>query len=236
MQSDTYTAMKYLREVDEGIFESVHQFPMMTGVTWPNRSVYLMTPEKGVFIYNPSAISGEIAEEISTLGRVQTLLSPILFHHRYLKDHQSYWPNAKLWGVNGHQEKCPDISFDRELTPENINDFPQGLKPFFISGFPQINEVVILHEETGTLLVADLVFNFQGMTKGFLAPLLGTLAGTHRRFAQSRIYRTLNRDKESALRSYEEILDQDIQRVIMSHGAIVEENAKDRLKKILLNR
>ena len=95
---------------------------------------------------------------------------------------------------------------------------------------PKVNEVVFLHSSSGSLIVADLVFNLGRdnslLTNGYLF-----LASAYRKTTPSRLFKLLIKDKQAMKLSIEIMLLWDFDRLIMGHGDIVNNSAKDALRK-----
>ena len=91
-----------------------------------------------------------------------------------------------------------------------------------------INEVVLFHKPTHSLVVADLVINVHEST-GWVAPLVFRMTGTYKKLAQSKLWRFTTVDRDAAGARVEKILAWPIERIIMGHGCIVTEDARRKL-------
>ncbi len=84
-----------------------------------------------------------------------------------------------------------------------------------------MDEHVLLHRPSRTLLVADLVLNVHA-TQGLAGRVLLRAFGVWRRPAASRLFRLLIRDRQEFAASLRSVLDLDFERVVPGHGPIVE--------------
>jgi hypothetical protein len=101
-----------------------------------------------------------------------------------------------------------------------------------IEGAPWITEHALFHERSRSLIVSDLFFNVR-RPNGFMTNLFFRIVGAHRKTAQSRVWRLLVKDRTAAARSAEAVLGWDFERVIVGHGDIVEEDARERARAAL---
>ena len=86
-----------------------------------------------------------------------------------------------------------------------------------------MNEVVFFHAATRTLLLTDLAFNVPANHgAGPRARLFYWVAGAAGRFGPHRIVRLGIRDRAAARTSVERILRWDFDRVIVTHGNVLE--------------
>ena len=89
-----------------------------------------------------------------------------------------------------------------------------------------MNEVVFFHKPTKTLIVTDLIFNIHEVAN-FRTKFLFWFMGAWKKPAQSRLWRMLTKDRQAAGASVSQLLQADFSRVVMAHGRILEENAKE---------
>ncbi len=93
-----------------------------------------------------------------------------------------------------------------------------------------LNEVVFYHPESKTLILTDTAFNFD-RSFPWLTQLGAKIMGSYDTLQPSVLEKLVIEDKEKVQASVEKILSWDFQRVIMAHGSIVENDAKNQLKK-----
>jgi hypothetical protein len=94
---------------------------------------------------------------------------------------------------------------------------------------PRVEEVVAFHRHSGSLLVADLVFNVTPAGDLF-SEIIFRLAGMYGGVKASRLFRALIRDRIAFSKSLRRVLELPINRVLAAHGSFVETDAKTVLK------
>ena len=114
-----------------------------------------------------------------------------------------------------------------ETVPE---EWSGVLDQLLIEGAPRMGEVAFLHRASRTLLLTDLVFNIRARPSG-LARWIMAVNGMVGHFGPSRVARTLFfRDRRALRTSVDRILGWDFDRVIMSHGEVVESGGRSLLE------
>ena len=93
-------------------------------------------------------------------------------------------------------------------------------------GAPALQETVFLHRATGTLILTDLCFHIPA-DRPFGTRLFARLAGVYERLSPSRAFRAMLRDRAAARASIERILAWEFDRILLTHGRIVERGGRD---------
>jgi glyoxylase-like metal-dependent hydrolase (beta-lactamase superfamily II) len=182
-----------------------------------------------VLLYSPAPIDNQLAVELAEIGPVAHIVAPNRFHHLHVKSALERYPDARTYAAPGLPEKRPDLRFDEVLRDGTPLPLMRDFAHVLIRGVPAVGEVVFFHPDSKSLIAADLVFNI-GKPKGLTSQIVFRTVGTYGRLAQSRLWRWTRKDAEALRRSYEHVLAWDFERIIVCHGAIVEEHAKDRLR------
>ena len=167
------------------------------GVKVPLRATVLRLSDGSLLVYSPIAEMPGVDE----VGRVAHIVEPSKFHHLYVGAARERWPGATV--------------HVREL---QLAD--PAIEAVHIDGVPKLDETVLFHAPSGTLVVADFVFNMtaENLRSRFAFWLTG-VGGE--RVAQSREWKWARKDKAAARASVERILAWPIQRVAFCHGESV---------------
>ena len=211
-------------------FEQTVKLDPLGWTCLPARSVVIRTDE-GLVVHAPLALDDELRAEIDGLGEVRHLVAPNLFHHLHFGAWADAYPLATTWGVSSFANKRRDLSFAGTLADGAA---PAGLEAVAVGGMPKLEEVVLFHPGSRTLVMTDLVFNVRERPPGWMTGAVLRLAGTKGRCAQSKLVRGMTKDPEAAARSYERILELDFHRATVSHGKVIETDAKAMLKAALV--
>lgn len=209
-------------------FETQLKMPLMN---LPVRSVVVEVEGRRLLISPGSKLT---SEDYQKMGKITDLIAPNLFHCAGISKAQSYFPEAKTWGVKGVKEIKPQISWN-EIIDEATWPFHEKLPIVYIEGMPKVNEVVFLDKASRSLIVTDLCFNLRNQ-KGFGSWLILNMFGTYNKLGVSRFYISYVQNKADFQKSMQKILPLDFDNIIVSHGDNYMSGAKEVLKKALAER
>jgi hypothetical protein len=95
----------------------------------------------------------------------------------------------------------------------------------------RIGEVAFVHAPSRTLVLTDAVFHYRGRDLPWLARAFMRLNGAYGRFGPSRIFRSFIVTDRGAFRaSIDELLEHEFDRVVMSHGRVLETGGKNAMR------
>ena len=181
-----------------------------------------------LLLHSPVAPAPALREALDGLGTVRWLVAPSRLHHFFLRDFARAYPAAELCGAPGLEAKLGDLALHHVL--EDAWDAPwrgEVLHHLF-AGAPGMNEVVLLHRPSRTLVLTDLAFNVESREQS-RARIFHALVGAVGRFGPHRLARAYIRDRAAARASRDRILAWDFERVVVAHGAVLERNGRQRL-------
>lgn len=188
----------------------------------PSCSTVIRLADRSVLVYSPIELDDDAAATIAAIGDVAHLIVPSTLHYLFAEAASRRWPRAMVHAAPGVRQKLPALRIDRELPG---GDWGAGVEAELVGGVPKLNEVVLFHRPSGTLVCADLFFHVtrpENLRTRLTLALVGAGGG---RLAQSQAWRLLRRDRAVARASVERILDWPIERVAMCHGSAVEIDA-----------
>jgi hypothetical protein len=177
----------------------------------------------GLLLHSPVRLAAPLRAELAALGRVEHIVCPNHYHHVYAGDAVAVYPDAMLHGPPQLRRKRTDLRFDADLSESPHADWKDDLIPLTIDGCT-LYETVFFHPKSRTLITCDLVENFR--TSSHLPTRLYLkLAGLHGRIGWSRFLRVVYRDRMAARASIERLLRWPFERVVISHGDIIADDA-----------
>lgn len=196
------------------------------------RMTVIRKPEGGLILHSPIEISDALADELDAIGPVADILAPSRMHHTFVFGAERRWPDATLWGAPGLPDKRTDLLFDAILGDDTPAELGGAIETRLFAGCPLASEVVCFHPRSRTLIVTDLVFNIQRSDSALSQAYLRA-SGAWQTLAQTPLMRAVIRDRAAARHSLEGMFAWDFDRLIMSHGEIVERDAKRELARAL---
>ncbi|MEM9215312.1 MAG: DUF4336 domain-containing protein [Cyanobacteria bacterium P01_F01_bin.150] len=186
-------------------------------------------------LISPIELSKSDRAQLNPLGPVAHIIAPNRFHYLSLHSIQQHYPEAKIWGVKGLAEKCPNVRIEQWLdNPGVIGDVLeyqpfQGVCSIMMSGIQDLEETVFFHRPSRTLIVTDIAFNFDASNSlgtRFAAQILGS----YNALRPSRLEKWGSRNKALVKPCVHQVLAWDFDRVIPGHGSIVETGGKEQFQ------
>lgn len=219
-----------LSAIAPDLFTATSTRRFLGGVILPVCMTAVRLPDGTVTLISPLPMDDALAAEIAALGPVGALVGPSLLHHLSLGPARERFPQAALLGAPGLAIKRPDLVFDGEVSEGG--PWGDALTALPVAGAPRLNEVVFHHRASRTLIVTDLVFNIAQPANRRTGMVL-RMMGTRGRFARSREWAVLIRDRAAFRASVDRILEHPFERVIMAHGDVFEDDAHSALARAL---
>ncbi|CAM2069693.1 DUF4336 domain-containing protein [Sulfidibacter corallicola] len=217
-----------LTPIAPDIWHCQNELVMSFGMHFQIRMTVVRLTDGSLLLHSPIPIDDDLAAKLAELGPVAYLVAPNCFHHLYIGPAKERYPQATVMGAPGLAEKRPDLHLDGVLGRDTPEELEAEFRFVMIEGAPQMNEVVMFHRASATLIVCDLIFNIHEV-KGLVTKVMLCCAGAHKRTAQSRVWRMLTKNRKAAGRSVASLLDLPFDRVVPSHGLLVETEARQTL-------
>ena len=223
-----------LRNIDNNLWVA-EQPQKFFGLEVGTRMTVVRLSDNNLVLISPIKIDPELQQKLADLGTVKYLVAPNLFHYLYLAECQAIYPSARAIAPPGLTDKQPNLKIDKVLTRDKI-EFDSELEFMLFAGFqalivPKIrtvNEIIFYHPQTKTLIVTDSAFylddSFPTATR-----IAGKLIGSYGILTPSWLEKIATKNPQLLQQSIERVMAWDFQRVIIAHGKIVEDNAKQQL-------
>ncbi len=218
-----------LRPLAPGLHVVERPFRFM-GVEIGTRATVVTLASGDLLVHSPVRFGEDLRAALAPLGPVRHLVAPCRMHHLALADWARAYPEASLHDVPGLAKKRPDLAFATVLDDVAPAAWAGQLAQRLLLGAPRYNEVAFLHPASGTLVLTDALFGW-GPEHPPLTRLTARVFGAYGRWA--RPHNTLFGEivRPEALReSMEKVLAWDFDRIVISHGRIVETRGREVLR------
>ena len=185
-----------------------------------NRMTIIRLKNNLLLLHSPIEYSADLGRSLEPLGEVRYLISPNRFHDLYIEKWQIEYPQAlhyslrKKFGLHKYLDEIAEVS-----------DIVEDLIVLPIQGIPKVEEYAFYHLPSRSLILTDLAFNIPRNVSTW-SKLFFTLHGTLDRFGPSRVMRSLIKEPDKFQYSLQQMLNWNFERIILSHGNIIENNAK----------
>jgi len=206
------------------------------GLAVPVRMTVVRLTNGELWLHSPTRYTEHLGLELGQLGSVRHLIAPNVAHWSFLKAWQARCSGAVTWAAPGlrgrRQVKNSGVVLHRDLGSSSPEAWVSDIDQVIVPGGLGLNEVAFFHRSTRTLVLTDLIENFESEKVSPLVRPLVRFAGAmapdgkapiHVRFA-------INRKREAAAEAAQRLLDWKPKRVIFAHGRWFNRDATARLR------
>lgn len=202
-----------------------HRF---VGLHLGTRMTVIRLASGAVVLHSPVPVSDALRREIDAIGPVRHILCPNLFHHVYAADAKAAFPDALLHGPEKLQRKRKDLTFDAVLSETPHPDWQGELLQLTVQG-SMLHETLFYHSASKTLISCDLVENFSHCdhtpTRWYLQA-----GGIFGKVGWHPLLRLVYLNRRKARQSIEQLFEWPFERVILAHGEVITENAREAVR------
>ncbi len=208
----------------------VIDFPLRVGgLQLGTRTTVVRLASGGLWLHSPGPLRPEQVTAVIALGPVQALVAPNALHHLSLVQNVRSFPRATVYVSPALPAKLK-LPFPLEI----LSDEPPALwrdeiSQHLVGGIPKLQEVVFLHRASRTLVLTDLAFHIRHSDSWFTR-LFMRLNGAYGHFGPSRILRSMVKDRAAFRASLNRMQEWDFDRVIVSHGEVLESGGKQAMQ------
>jgi hypothetical protein len=206
------------------------------GLPFPTRMTVIRLSNGDLWIHSPIESKEALISAITALGTVRYLVAPNWIHYAWIPTWQEHFPQAKTYVSPGVVERAASrglqLHFDEELgdapLPLWSDDLDQRLAD---SGYHR--EVVFFHRATRTLILTDLIENFEKhKVPWWTRPLLklGGVCDPHGGMPRD-MAASFKRQRPHLKKLVEEMIAWEPEKVILSHGRYYEKDGTKELKR-----
>ena len=203
------------------------------GLEFPTRMAVVKLSDGSVWVSSPVPASFETLKAITELGSVRYLIAATPRHVWRLEAWHTLFPKAELWiarptAVTLRRGKLPITGILKDTAPEAWAD---DLEHLVFRGNPLLSEVLFYHRLARTVLLDDLIQSNPPLEGRIFRNAVFKLAGGLAPQASVGLDMRLTFfDRELARQSLQRLLSWDFDKLIIAHGACVEDDAKQYLK------
>ncbi len=236
----TYEPLDVPKPVAEGVW-IVDSGPLraMGVIPVPVRMTVIRLSGGALVLHSPTRYATGLHRRLEAFGQIEHLVAPNVAHWMFIAEWQSRIAEATTWAAPGlrdrRQVRRSGVRLDRDLR-EGAPEIAAGeIDQIVVPGLGGFSEVALFHRPTRTMVLADLVQNFEiGKLPLIVRPfvLLGGNAAPH---GSAPVYlRAIVRMKgEAARRAARRLVALRPERVVFGHGRWFERNGAAELERSL---
>lgn len=225
-----YAPLNVLKRVAEEVWIVDGPLIRFYGLPFTTRMTIIRLPGGGLWVHSPIAPDPGLMAEVEALGPVAFLIAPNWIHYAFVGAWQERYPDARCHAAPGVRDRAASrevaIRIDAELTDDAPAEWAGVIDQRVIPGSSTHQEAVFFHRPTATLILTDLIENFERRAvSAWMVPLLfmaGNLDPDGKAPVDMR--RTFRKGREAARQAIAQVIDWGPERVILAHGRWYPEN------------
>jgi hypothetical protein len=235
----TYPPLNQLKPVCDDLW--IVDGPLIRyGMPWPKfsfptRMTIVRVGEGDLLVHSPTELTRELMAQVEALGTVRWLIGPNRIHYWWIPDWKRSFPGAEVYlapGIEAQAEGRIDFPYE-ELDRDRDYPWDSRLDTLPITG-SYMTEVVFFDRATRTLILTDLIENFEpGKLRSPLMRWVTRIGGVQDPHgSMPRDMRLTFSSQKTELRAaVEKMIAWGPQRIILAHGRWYESSGTQELRR-----
>jgi hypothetical protein len=185
------------------------------GVQFPTRMTIIRIGQD-LLIHSPTPLTPSLRAEVDALGSVRWIVGPNRIHYWWIPEWHAAYPEAEVYlAPKILTQSKGRIDFPaHELREERGYPWDQAIATLPVAG-KFMTEVVFFHRASRTLVLTDLIENFEPRKLGFIARLIMWLGGASGSMPRDM---RLTYERQTLRAAVERMLGWAPERIIVAHG------------------
>lgn len=207
------------------------------GVPFSTRMTVVRLENGDVWLHSPTKICNSLRDEITALGPVRHLIAPNWIHYAYIREWQAAFPDARAYAAPGVVARAKkhemNIRFDENLSQDAPDAWAGQIEQMIVEGSKIHREAVFFHQSSKTLILTDLIENFEPDKLSWLLRILTRIGGIQDPDGQMPrdMQMTFSKGRRKLRAAVEQMIDWGPERIILAHGRWYDKDAIAELKR-----
>lgn len=199
----------------------------VAGFDYPTRMIVIRLRNGDLFIWSPTALASDLRAGVDQLGPVRHIVAPNSLHHKFIRDWQTAYPEAKSYATPQLRGKRPDLKWDEDLGDTPAAEWANDIDQIVVRGNRITTEVVFFHRRSQTAIFTDLIQHFEaGWFKGWRALVAKLDLLTAPKPTVPRKFRATFNDRTIARKAVQRIIDWPTEAVLTAHSMPITHDAR----------
>lgn len=232
-----YEPLNTLKPVAQDIW--IVDGPMIRfyGLPFSTRATVIRLKNGDIWVHSPTKLDAGLIAELNDLGPIRHLIAPNWIHYAYVAEWQAQFPAATSWAAPGVKERAinkgMDIRFDHDLGDTAEEPWQEEIDQQIVKGSNVHREAVFFHRVSETLILTDLVENFEAENLPWWMRILTRLAGILDPDGQMPrdMRMTFRKGQDELRKAVDLMIDWAPERIIVAHGRWYTSNGVDEIKR-----
>lgn len=232
-----YSPLNILKQVDDNIWLVDSDNISFYGLPYSTRMAVIRLNNGDLFLHSPTPITAELKQELDALGQVKHLVSPNWIHYAYIHQWAEVYPDAIAWASPNVRKRASKfkskVVFNRDLGDTAAPEWQGEIEQLIVHGSKLHVEVVFFHKSSGTLILTDLIENFEAdkipVWFRWLARISGILAPNGKQPRDMKM--SFIRGKKQLKQAIDIMIAWQPQKIIIAHGKWFQQDAVKELER-----
>ncbi|MCB1480250.1 MAG: DUF4336 domain-containing protein [Rhodobiaceae bacterium] len=210
---------------------------LVFSLPFTTRMTVIRLPDGGLWLHSPTPLDDGLRAEIDALGPVAHIVAPNRIHYWWAGDWKKAYPQARSYAAPKVAQEAAKAGrfadFDEELTGTAPAAWAGTISQLVAHG-SYLSEAVFFHRASRTLVLTDLIENFEMDKVGcrWLKPMLRIGGVSDPDGTMPRDLRLTFRARREELRtSVQKMIEWNPERLLLSHGRWYAEGAVGELRR-----
>src|SRR5215210_1482130 len=210
-----------MEQIAENIWLLRYPLPVLGQDFGRTVTVVRLTSGKLV-IHSTAPFAAADIQSIRQVGEPAWLLDATLFHDTFAREGCRAFERLPYLAPSGFRTVAQVQT--RPLIPPP-SEWNGELEVVALAGMPKVQEHVLFHRRSQTLIVCDFFFNFGRVSSRWTRLFLRYVMGLKNGIGMSFFFRQMIRDRVAFRESVRPILAWDFARLVVGHGQVIEGDA-----------
>jgi len=186
---------------------------------FPTRMTIIRLGDGGLFVHSPTALPDELKAEVEAIGPVRFIIGPNRLHYAWIADWRAAFPDAEIWLAPRIREQAGGrIDFPaHDLDASSTCPWDDAIATLLVAG-RYMSEAVFFHRASRTLVLTDLIENFEPRKLSFLQRLLTWVGAAQDPHGSMPRDMRLNYSREVLRAAVETMIGWNPERILLAHG------------------
>ncbi len=205
------------------------------GMPYSTRCTVVRLADGKLWVHSPSLLTDALRTELKALGPVRYLIAPNWLHYVNIASWQQAYPDAATYAAPGvaarAARKGAPLRVDDDLGQTAPPAWADQIDQMIVLGSKRHREAVFFHRTSATLILTDLIQNFEtAKLPVWMRPLVW-LAGIDDSDGKMPLDMRMTFAKAPLAESVEEMIAWNPQRLILAHGRWYPQDAVEELRR-----
>lgn len=232
----SYPPLNHLKPVADNVWTVdgplIRFGPAGFKMPFPTRMTIIRLGDGGLFVHSPTALPDALKGEVESIGAVRFIVGPNRLHYSWIADWRAAFPKAEIWLAPRIREQAGErIAFPtHDLEGSSGYPWDSEIATLLVAG-RYMSEVVFFHRLSRTLVLTDLIENFEPQKLSFLQRLLTWVGAAQDPHGSMPRDMRLNYARDVLRVAVETMIGWNPERITLAHGRWYERDGAAELRR-----